>query len=137
MCTSQKYKMYLQSLVGAKPSRCTLGFSELRLEVGVYSQTKTMLSRNKTLDQARAKGTAELAKSGTQKPVRHPAGRAGSHKCKKLNDSRTVPTPPWAPTYLRLVRRKVGMHTSVALGNEWRGLGVSIGISIGRKPPLI
>ena len=36
----------------------SLGFSELRLEVGVYSQTKMMLSRNKTLDQARTKGTA-------------------------------------------------------------------------------
>lgn len=58
MCTSQKYKMYLQPLVGAKASRCTLGFSEPRLEVGVYSQTKMMLSRNKTLDQARTKGTA-------------------------------------------------------------------------------
>lgn len=42
-----------------------------------------------------------------------------------------------AHTYLGLVSRKAGMHTSVALGSKRGGLGVAIGISTGRKFPFI
>ena len=64
----------------------------------------------------------QLAKSVAQIPVRYSTGQAGSHE-RRLKDSRTgathqSPPHPWAQAYLGLVGRKVGMHTSVALGSK-------------------